>query len=111
MKPIEKWVQQLDTLFIMNRTQLRRAAYKILGDWERSEDVVQDAYIKVTELSLLAQQVRQPLAYLYQIVRNLAIDQYRRNAFETALFGTDEEGLLVPVSSGTPETQIGRAHV
>lgn len=105
MKPIEKWVQQLDTLFIMNRTQLRRAAYKILGDWERSEDVVQDAYIKVTELSLLAQQVRQPLAYLYQIVRNLAIDQYRRNAFETALFGTDEEGLLVPVSSGTPETQ------
>ncbi|MBA3754869.1 MAG: sigma-70 family RNA polymerase sigma factor [Nitrosomonas sp.] len=104
MESVEKWVQQLDTLFIVNRAQLRRAAYKILGDWERAEDVVQDAYIKVTELSLATQQVRQPLAYLFQIVRNLAIDQYRRIAFETALFGTDEEGLLAPVLSGTPET-------
>lgn len=105
MESAEKWTQQLDTVFIMNRIQLRRAAYKILGDWERSEDVVQDAYIKITELSSVAQKIRQPLAYLFQIVRNLAIDQYRRTAFETELFGTDEEGLLIPVLSGTPEIQ------
>jgi RNA polymerase sigma-70 factor (ECF subfamily) len=105
MDSAEKWVQQLDTMFIVNRMQLRRAAYKILGNWERSEDVVQDAYIKISELPSIARTVRQPLAYLFQIVRNLAIDQYRRIAFETELFGTDEEGLLVPVLSGTPETQ------
>lgn len=103
MEPVEQWVQQLDTVFIANRMQLRRAAYKILGDWERSEDVVQDAYIKITESSV-KQKVRQPLAYLFQIVRNLAIDHYRRIAFETELFETDEEGLLVPVLAVTPET-------
>lgn len=104
MKPIDGWVQQLDILFITNRAQLRRVAYKILGDWERAEDVVQDAYIKITEPSLNAQTVKQPLAYLFQIVRNLAIDQYRRTTFETELFGTEEEGLLVPVAAGAPET-------
>lgn len=104
MEPVEQWVQQLDTVFIANRPHLRRAAYKILGDWERAEDAVQDAYIKITELSGNTQTVKQPLAYLFRIVRNLAIDQYRRAAFETDLFGTEEEGLLVPTLSGTPET-------
>jgi RNA polymerase sigma-70 factor (ECF subfamily) len=103
MKPVEGWVQQLDIVFIANRTQLHRAAYKILGDWERAEDVVQDTYVKITELSLNAQTVKRPLAYLFQIVRNLAIDHYRRTAFETELFGTEEEGLLVPVLAGAPE--------
>ena len=106
MKPIERWVQQLDILFITNRVQLLRAAYKILGDWERAEDIVQDAYIKITELSLNAQNVKQPLAYLFQIVRNLAIDQYRRTTFEKELFGMEEEGLLVPDLIGVPEINV-----
>ncbi|SDY87407.1 sigma factor [Nitrosomonas sp. Nm33] len=92
MLSVEEWTQELDTTFIANRTQLLRAAYKILGDWERSDDVVQEAYIKITEMEA-AQKVRQPLAYLFQIVRNLAIDHYRRVVFESELFGTDEEGL------------------
>ncbi len=100
---IERWIQQFDILFINNRVQLHKAAYKILGDWERAEDVVQDAYIKITELSSNMQNVKQPLAYLFQMVRNLAIDQYRRNAFETELFGIEEEELLIPALIGTPE--------
>ncbi|TYP89232.1 MULTISPECIES: RNA polymerase factor sigma-70 [Nitrosomonas] len=111
MMPVDKWSQGLGTLFIANRTQLLRAAYKILGDWERSDDVVQDAYIKITEMAA-AQKVRQPLAYLFQIVRNLAIDHYRRDVFESELFGTDEEGLQVPALTGTPETHaINRQHL
>ena len=105
MEPVEPWIQQLDTVFIANRVPLRRAAYKILGNWERSEDVVQDAYIKITESSV-KQKVRQPLAYLFQIVRNLAIDHYRRVAFETELFETDEEGFPVSVLAATPETHV-----
>ncbi|WP_304057141.1 RNA polymerase factor sigma-70 [Nitrosomonas communis] len=111
MIPVEKWTHELDALFIANQVQLRRAAYKILGDWERSEDVVQDAYIKISEMPA-TQKVRQPLAYLFRIVRNLAIDHYRRDAFESELFGTDEEGLHIPALTGTPETTaINRQHL
>ena len=71
MEPIERWVQQLDILFITNRVQLLRAAYKILGDWERAEDIVQDTYIKITELSSNAQNVKQPL--VFRLSQELAI--------------------------------------
>jgi RNA polymerase sigma factor (sigma-70 family) len=103
MIPVEEWTQELDALFITNRVQLRRAAYKILGDWERSDDVVQDAYIKITEMSITQKKVRRPLSYLFQIVRNLAIDHYRRIIFESELFGMDEEGLNISTMTGTPE--------
>lgn len=102
MSSIEKWTRELDTLFIANRMQLRRAAYKILGDWERSDDIVQDAYIKVAEITA-TQDVRQPLSYLFRIVRNLAIDHYRRGIFESQLFGLDEEGINAVTSIDSPE--------
>src|SRR4029079_9285862 len=79
-----------------------RAALKILGDPARAEDVVQDAYLKVTEAERAAN-IKQPLAYLYQIVRNLAIDRHRRTAFEGGLFENEEEGLRVPGLMATPE--------
>ncbi|SOD20618.1 sigma-70 family RNA polymerase sigma factor [Nitrosomonas ureae] len=111
MMPVENWTQELSTLFIINRMQLRRAAYKILGDWDLSDDIVQDAYIKVTEVSTI-QNVKQPLAYLFQIVRNLAIDRYRRGIFETELFKSEEEGLFVQALTGMPETNaINRQHL
>jgi len=111
MMPVENWTQELSTLFIINRVQLRRAAYKILGDWDLSDDIVQDAYIKVTEVSAM-QNVKQPLAYLFQIVRNLAIDRYRRGIFETELFKSEEEGLFVQALTEMPETNaINRQHL
>lgn len=102
MMPVEEWTQELDTLFIVNRAPLRRAAYKIVGDWDQSDDIVQDAYIKVTAAST-TRNVRQPLSYLFQIVRNLAIDRYRRGLFETELFGLEEEGLYVQSLLEAPE--------
>ena len=39
----------LIAVFVDHQAQLRRAALKILGDPARAEDVVQDAYLKVTE--------------------------------------------------------------
>ena len=111
MEPVEQWAQPLNIVFIENRMQLCRTAYRILGNWERSEEIVQDAYIKITESSSM-QKVRKPLAYLSQIVRNSAIDHYRRLAFEAEIFKTDEEVSHVPESSETPETHtINRQHL
>ena len=78
---LEQQHVDLIAVFVDNRAQLRRAALKILGDPARAEDVVQDAYLKVSKTED-ALNVKQPLAYLYQIVRNLAIDRHRRTVFE-----------------------------
>lgn len=97
---------ELTGVFITHRSQLRQAAMKITGTREQAEDVVQDAYLKVVESSAMCN-VKQPLAYLFQLVRNLAIDRYRQAMLESRFFVTEEEGLHVPATAGTPEALAG----
>ncbi|MDC8759695.1 RNA polymerase factor sigma-70 [Janthinobacterium fluminis] len=89
--------------FIAHRGKLRDAAARILGCRQRAEDVVQDAYIKVIEISP-AFEVRQPVAYVYRMVRNLALDRHRRASLESVVFACEEEGMNVASGAGTPET-------
>lgn len=94
-----------DTLkeqFLAHRAMLRDAAARILGCRQRAEDVVQDAYIKVIEVSS-SFEARQPLAYLHRIVRNLALDRQRRASFESLVFACADEGLNVASEHATPE--------
>lgn len=95
----------LGRVFVAQRSQLKAVALKILGNVHRAEDVVQDAYLKLLEAPV-ATEVHQPVAYLFQLVRNLAIDRHRRAALETQVFTVEEDGLHVPHRSGSPETQV-----
>lgn len=92
----------LTGVFIAHRPQLRHAAMKIIGTQEQADDVVQDAYLKVMEMTAVFD-VKQPLAYLFQLVRNLAIDRHRRASLESRFFASEEEGMQVPATAGTPE--------
>ena len=101
----------LSELFMAHRSRLRWAALKILGNPERAEDVVQDAYLKVSEAAAVFD-IKQPLAYLFQMVRNLAIDHHRRSSLEMNLFGSEEDGLRVASHSEIPESiAISRQHL
>lgn len=93
---------ELTGVFIAHRSQLRHAAMKIMGTPEQADDVVQDAYVKVAETTGIFH-IKQPLAYLFQLVRNLAIDRYRQLVLESRFFAGEDEGLHVPAVSGTPE--------
>lgn len=106
MNSEDEWFLQVDVLFIEHRTQLRRAAFKILGDWDRADDVIHDAYLKIRGCPDNKSEVKQPVAYLFQMVRNMAIDQYRRSMFELGLFDSEEEGLLVPDKLRTPDIYL-----
>lgn len=97
-KPID-W----SAVFAEHRPQLLRAAFKVLGNMQWAQDVVQDSYLKLTEAGDMFE-LRQPLAYLFQIVRNLAIDAHRRSALESRVFVGEEDGIAIPASSGTPES-------
>lgn len=90
-------------MFAAHRPALQRAAFKVLGNVERAQDVVQDTYLKLTEAGH-AFEARQPLAYLFQVVRNLAIDAQRRAALEARVFVEEADGMEVPASAGTPES-------
>lgn len=90
-------------VFAEHRSQLLRAAFKILGNVESAQDVVQDTCLKMIEAGHVFE-VKQPLAYLFQMVRNLAIDAHRRSTVEARVFVSEEGGMDVPASSGTPES-------
>ncbi len=75
---------QLDTLslYSAHRADLVQYAGRIVGDRSAAEDVVQEAFIRFDRVSQ-SQTLIEPLAYLYKIVRNLALDVKRRSQRET----------------------------
>ena len=96
--------QQADlaAAFTAHRSQLHQVAARILGNRDRAEDVIQDAYLKITEVRAVLV-VKQPVAYIFRVVRNLAIDHYRRASLESSLFTVEEEAHSVPSPAATPE--------
>lgn len=77
------------------------AALPILGCRDRAEDVIQDAYFKVSEIT--EPEIRQPTSYLFQLVRNLAIDRSRRIAYESRHSAGSDTLDHVACKARTPE--------
>lgn len=94
--------QELYGVFISYRRALIEAAARIVGSRESAEDVVQDTFVKLFDQEK-AIVVRYPVSYLFQTVRNLAIDRHRHNEVENRHVGGEEEGLLVTSEAASPE--------
>jgi RNA polymerase sigma-70 factor (ECF subfamily) len=71
------------TLFVAHRRDLVRYASRIVGDHASAEDVVQEAYVRL-DAAARERLLSEPLAYLYRIVRNQALDTQRRIGRERA---------------------------
>jgi RNA polymerase sigma-70 factor (ECF subfamily) len=72
-------------MFMGIRRELVSYAAKITGDPAQAEDLVQEAWIRFVPDSTASRTViEQPVAYLYRIVRNLALDLKRSHAREQA---------------------------
>ena len=93
--------------FVAHRKQLMEVAERILRCRRRAEDIVQDAFLKVIEHTD-AEAVLRPAAYLLSMVRNLAIDQYRRSSFESRLFANEEHGWQVAANHSAETSLWGR---
>ena len=90
--------------FVDNRTILVKIAARITGCRSRAEDVVQDAFFRLQSAPQITSSIKAQLSYLFQIVRNLAIDHYRKQALEQKYSGPEEEGLNVVIQGASPET-------
>ncbi|MDR6927152.1 RNA polymerase factor sigma-70 [Pseudomonas sp. BE134] len=90
--------------FVDNRLILVKIAARITGCRSRAEDVVQDAFFRLQSAPAITSSFKAQLSYLFQIVRNLAIDHYRKQALEQKYSGPEEEGLNVVIQGASPET-------
>lgn len=68
-------------LFVAHRGALVDYAAGIVGDRAQAEDLVQEAWLRLDQAASRSR-LDQPLGYLYRIVRNLALDLYRRTRRE-----------------------------
>lgn len=89
--------------FIDNRLILVKIAARITGCRYRAEDVVQDAFFRLRSAPHITSSFKAQLSYLFQVVRNLAIDHYRKQALEHKYSGPEEEGLNVFIQGASPE--------
>lgn len=73
-------------------------AIRILGSPDRAEDVVQDAAVRCLSSAALREAPENPLGLLRRMVRNLALDHYRKHSRETPCEGVVET-LVCPSAS------------
>jgi RNA polymerase sigma factor (sigma-70 family) len=75
------------SFYVAHRGALVKYARGIVGDRAHAEDVVQEAYIRLSAQGRDGQPrepIAHPVSYLYRIVRNLAFDWVKRASIEAA---------------------------
>lgn len=99
----------IEEVFVALESPLLLHARRLLGDFAVAEDVVQEAFMK---LHAQFHQVRQPQAWLYRTVHNLAVDHQRRaNKIVPLDPGSGETNALANESADSqpmPDEQIAR---
>ena len=101
---------QILTLFVDHRGQLVRYATGIVGEPSLAEDVVQNAYLRLQRAEAkraAGETLDEPLAYLFRIVRNLALDVRQRLKREhgRAVAGDTADVREIAESRPNPEAQ------
>lgn len=88
--------------FLTHRRALIDYATPITGNRAHAEEIVQDAFLKLRSKQNEITEVKQTVGYLYQIVRNLAIDFVRRSNLECRHQESDNVTWLHPAASPNP---------
>ncbi|MDH4981710.1 sigma-70 family RNA polymerase sigma factor [Hyphomicrobium sp. D-2] len=90
-------------VFINHRGPLVDYAAPIVGSRDIAEDVVQDAFLRISSAGVRACNREQVLAYLYRIVRNLSFDLIRRRQIEQKHVQADAPYWVQPQTAANPE--------
>ncbi|GGH90400.1 DNA-directed RNA polymerase sigma-70 factor [Pseudomonas fluvialis] len=90
-------------IYLNHRAALVDYAAPIVGCRAQAEDVVQDAWLRFAQNPSSSLPMRQPVGYLYRIVRNLALDVQRRLGRERR--PDDSQAALGQLPSTTPDPE------
>lgn len=98
------------SLYLSHRSELVNYASSIVGDRTQAEDVVQEAWLRFSFASDKARpesvRIAQPVAYLFRIVRNLALDLSRRRTCEAPHPAGDLALEDLPADMAGPEREV-----
>ncbi len=89
------------SLFTEHRRSLVDYAASIVGSRAQAEDVVQEAWLRFDEVAR-QRFLGEPVAYLYRIVRNLAVDDRRMSLRETRLLASNPVAVAAVSSTFSP---------
>jgi RNA polymerase sigma-70 factor (ECF subfamily) len=89
-------------LYLHHRAALINYAKAVVGERMLAEDVVQDAFLRFSDPG--DEPLEQPVAYLYRIVRNLALDTRRRAGTESRQQQSPPQWMQ-PAQTHSPEQQ------
>jgi RNA polymerase sigma-70 factor (ECF subfamily) len=95
-------------IYLTHRPALVDYAARIVGCRSRAEDVVQEAFLRFVPSDAerdRTDSVLQPVNYLYQIVRNLALDWMRRLSVERSDGAKEMVWEVLPAATASPEQE------
>lgn len=101
---------RLLALFAGQRRRLIVDATRVTGDAASAEDVVQEAWIRLSQ-GTADTPVAEPVGYVRRVVRNLALDEYRqrrRREQVTPLDSDDDPGVADAEAVGIDRVLIAR---
>lgn len=93
-------------MYLSHRSVLVDYASHMLGSREAAEDVVQEAFIKFVPAIADSEPAVRPRAYLFRVVRNLAVDALRRKKLEKLRQGHNAPAWAGPQPEPTPEQTV-----
>jgi RNA polymerase sigma-70 factor (ECF subfamily) len=96
-------------LFTEHRGSLVDYAAGIVGSRTQAEDLVQEAWLRFDEAAR-QQFLKEPLSYLYRIVRNLALDGQRRIALEKRIFSSGADAVVAAFPDARPSAEMVALH-
>jgi RNA polymerase sigma factor (sigma-70 family) len=102
--------QALDQLIALIRPQLLAAA-AAQGGKKHASSIAQEACLRLAQGIATGTDVENVLAFARRIVRNLTIDQARRQARRPAVAAAPQHLGNLPASTGTPSSNAARAEM
>lgn len=98
---ISKSNASLLELYEDNRTSLTRFALRLTNGHPDAEDIVQDTFLKLSSATPAVPAPKAQLSYLFQVVRNLSVDHYRKRSQITKYH--DDSDVDATLSNSSPE--------
>jgi len=95
----------LERIFLEHQARVFRAAYRITGNAQDAEDVLQTVFLRLLRREDEIPQARNPGSYLYRAGVNAALDvlRRRRSAAGVALEDVEEHGTYLEAVSSRPD--------
>ncbi|MBQ8514050.1 MAG: sigma-70 family RNA polymerase sigma factor [Ruminococcus sp.] len=104
--------RKIERLYELYEQPMYRIAYAILHHVQQSEDAVHDAFVKIMRNLQQIDDISSPETkrYIVQIIRNTAINQYRKNAADARRF-TELDDTAAQIPDENNEVQQRLIHM